>query len=58
VREKPHVVGCTIPGKENSLISRGIGDLFYLPGACLPFFRVNPAKRFNQSDSFDPERWF
>jgi len=52
------VVGCTIPWKENWLISRGFGDFFYLPGACSIFFRVNPAKSFNQPDFFYPERLF
>ena len=32
------VVGCKRPWKKNSLISRGIGDFFYLPGKCSPFF--------------------
>jgi len=31
---------------------------FYLPDKCLPFFRVNPAKSFNQRNIFYPERLF
>jgi len=33
-----------------------IRRFFYLPGACSFFFRVNPAKSFNQPDFFYPER--
>jgi len=51
------VVGCKIPWKENSLISRGIGDFFIYP-ARARLFRVNPASSFNQPVFFYPARLF
>ena len=52
------VVGCKISWKENSLISRKVGPPCYVPGACSPFFRVNPANSVNQPDFFYPECLF
>jgi len=51
------VVGCKMPWKENSLISRGFGD-FLFTRRVLAFFRVNPAKSVNQPDCFYPARLF
>jgi len=51
------VVGCKIPWKENSLISRGIGE-FIFTRRVLAFFRVNPATSFNQSDLFIRSAFF
>jgi len=51
------VVGCKKPWKENSLISRRIGDFFYLPGAFLTFFGL-PGYKFQSTQFFYPERLF
>jgi len=51
------VVGCKI-------LKRKLVDFawnrrfFYLPGACLPFLGVNPAKSFNQPNFLNPGRLF
>jgi len=51
------VVGCKIPWKDNSLISRGIGDFFIYPArACL--FWGKPGKKFQSTHFLYPERLF